>query len=539
MDNIESSPEQDKQKDTELSQAKDNIVNDNLTQTWQRLAPIAMCYFFVKLLYVFFSNLFFLIPAVIFGYKHIINNPWIWLPALLGVVIFIGLIVFLNFYFFQYRLVNEHIEIRSGVFSKKHINLPFTRIQNVKLVQPIYYRPFGYTCLELDTAGSAQQEAKIVALKLSFAEALKKEILTTHDQNDIQPTEINVEQSNEQIVENDTQDETILNTRSLKDLIIHGITNNRVWIFLGGLAPFLDDIGRYVDNFFQNLGIDIEQLLTFADKSWWQISLWALTLTLLILLPIVLFSIIGSIITFYNYTLSKIGDRYIRRSGLLTKHEVTMKLPRLQMVYRQQDWLDILLNRINLTFEQNNVIGQNVQPGGLNNKIMVPSITADECQTLINDVFPDNTMETLIYTRISKRFLLRNIGYILTPLFIVLSVFAATTGKFTLLNYLVPAYLILSGLVFCRWYRWGYAQDKYFLYVRKGVLGVDYCCFPIYKVQQTKFIQSVFMKRHQLCSLSIVLASGAVNIPYINEQQGYNMTNELLYQVEESRRSWM
>jgi putative membrane protein len=209
------------------------------------------------------------------------------------------------------------------------------------------------------------------------------------------------------------------------------------------------------------------------------------------------------------------------------------------MISRQQDWLDILLNRINLTFEQNNVIGQGMQPGSLHNKIMVPSITANECQTLINDVFPDNTMEELTYTRISKRFLLRNIGYILTPLLIALSVLAVITNKLSLLNYIVPVYVLLSGLIFCRWYRWGYARDKQFIYVRKGVLGVDYYCFPIYKVQQTKFKQSIFLKRHQLCSLSIVLASGAVHVPYMSEKQGYDITNDILYQVEESRRSWM
>lgn len=518
----------------------DEVITASSTELWQRLSPIAMVYFFMKFLRALIGNLFVLVPAVIFGYKSILDNPLLWGPIFFVVLGVVSLSVFLNFYFFQYRLADQHIEIRSGVFSKKHINLPFTRIQNVKLEQPIYYRPFDFTCLELDTAGSAKQEAKIVALKLSFAEALKKEILAVHHNEKNNATEASSEVVDNTRIDNPMlESETVLNTRSLKDLIIHGITNNRVWIFLGGLAPFLDDMGRAVNKFFNEFGINLEQLLTIADKSWWQISLWALTLTFLILLPITLFSIAGSIITFYNYTLSKVGDRYIRRSGLLTKHEVTMKLPRLQMVYRQQDWLDILLNRVNLTFEQNNVIGQNLQSGGLNNKIMVPSITVDECQTLIKDVFPDNKMETLNYRRISKRFLLRNIGYILTPLFILLSILVVTTDKLALLNYLIPAYVLLSALVYCRWYRWGYARDKQFLYVRKGVLGVDYYCCPIYKVQQTKFKQSLFLKRHQLCSLSIVLASGAVNIPYISEQQGYDITNNILYEVEESRRSWM
>jgi len=512
------------------------------TNSWQRLPPIAMIYFFVRFLRTLISNVFLIIPALLLGYKNIMDNPLVWGPIVLAVIGFTALSIFLTFYFFKYRLANQHIEIRSGVFSKKYVNLPFTRIQNVKLEQPIYYRPFGFTCLALDTAGSAQQEAKIVALKLSFAEALKKEILALHQQEKHNTTQDALSTATKSdITENNDQlfNEQLLNKRSLKDLVIHGITNNRVWIFLGSLAPFMDKIGNIIKDLLNYLGMNTEQLLTFADKSWWQVSLWVFSLTLLVLLPITLFSIAGSIITFYNYTLSKIGDRYIRRSGLLTKHEVTMKLPRLQMIIRKQDWLDLILKRINLTFEQNTAVGEHMQAGALNNKIMVPSITPSECQSLINDVFPENNLENINYAHISKRFLLHYIGYTHTPLLIISSVFFIAVEKLTVFSYLIPLYIVISALIYCRWYRWGYAIDEQFLYVRKGVLGVDYCCFPLYKVQQTQFKQSVFMKKHQLCSLSIVLASGTVNIPYMPQQSGYEITNKLLYQAEESRRSWM
>ena len=531
--------------DNHLSNSK--LLNKKASlEQWQRLSPIALLYFLIEFFQVLASNVFFLVPIVIIGKDHIVENPWLWLPLLIVALSFILLSVFLNFYFFQYRLSNDHIEIRSGVFAKKHVNLPFTRIQNIKLEQPIYYRPFNYTCLQLDTAGSSKQEAKIVALNTSFAEALKKEILATHARKN--PTNITGANTlntssastikSPDIVE-DESEETVLNTRSLKDLVIHGISNNRVWIFLGGLAPFFDNIGKAVVEFFDNFGIDLEQLFTIADKSWWQISLWALTLTFLILFTITLFSIAGSIISYYNFTLSKINDRYIRRSGLLTKHEVTMKLPRLQMIIQQQDWLDILLKRVNLIFEQNNTVGAHYQPGALNNKIVIPSVTPHESQLLIDDVFPSNALKNVKYTPISKRFLLRNIVYILLPIYIIASVLTVFNGKLILLAWATVTFTILSALVICRWYRWGYAIDNNFVYIRKGVIGVDYHCFPIYKVQQTQFIQSVFLKRHNLCSAKFILASGALSIPYIKEHSGYNLINRTLFRVEESRQSWM
>jgi putative membrane protein len=519
----------------EIAQPIEALQN---TKDWQRISPIAIIYFLAKFVVGFLSNIVVFLPALYLSYDNVIAHPHLWLPIGSGILALIGLSTFLSFYFFQYRLYQDHIEIRSGVISKTYVNLPFAKIQNVKLEQPIYYRPFGFTCLQLDTAGSAKQEAKVVALKVEFAEQLKKEILAQHkiaslavldEKNDI----LNDSTSDEKVTE------VILNTRSISDLIIHGLTNNRIWIFLGGLAPFFDDFGRYIVDFFNELGIDLEKFLTFADKPMWQIGLYAVTLTFIILLPFTLFSIAGSIITFYNYTLSKVGDRYIRRSGLLTKYEVIMRLSRLQMVVRQQDWLDVILKRINLKFEQSSSALNQYQASAENSRIIVPSINPTECLALIDDVYPENKMMDVNYQSISKRFLLRNLGYILTPIFVLLSIFFVIDDKANLLLAITPAYIFVSLLIYMRWLRWGYAKDDNFIYIRKGYLGVDYYCFPIYKSQQVQFKQSWFQKRHQLSSVKIVLAAGAQDIPFIKQALAYQLLDIVIHQVESSRRSWM
>ena len=508
------------------------------TQDWQRISPIAIIYFLAKFLVAFLSNIVVFLPALYLSYDNIIAHPHLWLPIGLSIIALIGLSTFLSFNFFQYRLYQDHIEIRSGVISKTYVNLPFAKIQNVKLEQPIYYRPFGFTCLQLDTAGSAKQEAKVVALKVQFAEQLKKEILAQHKIASSAALDETSDTTSVSTKDNQNS-EVILNTRSISDLIIHGITNNRIWIFLGGLAPFFDDFGRYIVEFFDGLGIDLEKILTFADKPMWQIGLYAVTLTFIILLPFTLFSIAGSIITFYNYTLSKVGDRYIRRSGLLTKYEVIMRLSRLQMVVRQQDWLDVLLKRINLKFEQSNSALNQYQASAQNSRIIVPSINPSECLTLIDDVYPENKMMKVIYQSISKRFLLRNLGYIVTPIFLLLTTFFIIDDKANLLMAIIPAYIFISLLIYMRWLRWGYAKDDNFIYIRKGYFGVDYYCFPIFKTQQVQFKQSWFQKRHKLSSVRIVLADGAQDIPFIKQAVAYRLLDTAIYQVESSRKSWM
>jgi putative membrane protein len=519
-------------------------------QKWQRLSPIAIVYFTVKVFSQLLGNIIYLTPVILVSYQKILANPHLWLPVIAITIAFIVALTSLKFYFFQYRLSNGHIEIRSGVLSKKNINLPFNRIQNVKLEQPIYYRPFSYACLELDTAGSSKQEAKIVALKIDYAEQLKSEILASHDQV---KEKINVKPpiaNSSEILASNTESAinisphidspgTLLNKRSIGDLVLHGISSNRVWIFIGLLMPFLDEITKYGIKAFQYIGINIEEILSIAEKPWWQVSLVIISISLFVLLIVTLFSIAGAIISFYGFTLHKLEDRYIRRSGLLTKHEVTMRLARLQMVVRQQDWLDILLKRINLKFEQSNAHLQNMQPGASNNKIIVPSVTVNECKELINNVYPNNQLETITYKNIHKHYLIKYIGFIFLPLFTLLSIFSVVDDKPLVVPVLFALFCIATILITCRWLRWGIAQDDVYIYIRKGMLGVNYYCFPRYKVQQTYFKQSYFLKRKKLINISLVTASGSQSVPFIEEAYGYKIIDDALYTVESSGKSWM
>ena len=97
-----------------------------------------------------------LIPLIFAGYSIAKNNVTAFF--VLSVLLICVTMVYsvLSFIAYRYRLSDQNIEIRSGVIQKSQINLPFERIQNIKLVQPIYYRWTGYCCMEFDTAGSAK-----------------------------------------------------------------------------------------------------------------------------------------------------------------------------------------------------------------------------------------------------------------------------------------------------------------------------------------------------------------------------------------------
>ena len=536
----------------------DSAINDNqnpadrshIIEDWQILSPVAILYFTASVFKYFFGNLIYLIPALAVSYKSILEHPFIWLPGILVVFVLLTLFAFVSFKVYRYRLTEDNIEIRCGVFSKKHLNLPFSRVQNIKIEQPIYYRFTGHACLQLDTAGSAKNEAKLVAIKLDFAQKLKTRIQSQvqNDTSDTNQQNLSANAAELKIGSvrsqgHQDQLEKVLNQRKLSDLVIHGITSNRIWIFLGGLAPFYNNIFNAISEWLSTLGIDLNKLFSLQTHSLFEVGLYVLSLTMLVMLVLISFSIIGAIVSFYGYTLSKLDDKYIRRSGLFTKHEVSMRLSRLQMIVQKQDWLDVLLKRINLKFEQTSSFSQNQNSSAANSKIIVPSIRPDESQALIDNAYPNNDLNNLIgndrFTSISKGFILRNIVFILMPMWMVITSLSITNNKLMTSMLVSVLFLGLCALVILRWKRWGIAKDEHFVYLRKGLIGVDYYCFPTYKVQQTQFKQNLLMKKRQVATVKFILASGALKVPMIPERLAYQLIDESLHQVESCQKSWM
>lgn len=524
MDNVDELPGLNEEEVASLSQ-------------WQRISPIGVLYFIESVIKVLINNFVYVIGPALLAFKWMEEvSEYAGIAVVTGVLLLL-LYTILAYYFYQFRVAADSVEIRSGVFSKKFLNLPFSRIQNISVVQPFYYRLSDYVCLELDTAGSVNQEAKIVALSPELGHQLRAHILKHRVSDDA--SEPTIKPINRKGLTEQTTDETLLNRRSVMDLIIHGITSNRIWILLGAAAPFYEVIASRFSDYLLSLGLDLESLFSSQSLAWWQLGLYAMSITLVLMSLLIILSIMGSIFMFYGFTLSKDKDRYIRRSGLLTRHEVSIKQSRLQMIVRKQDWLDRILGRINLRFEQNSAGYPGENSLNSQNTLMVPSVKELECQSLINDALPDNQLANIRFTPIRFHFFLRNLALYILPLFGALLTLSIFIDRNTETIAVSSAAILCAFLLYLRWRRWGYAWDEEFVYIRKGLLGVDYYCFPIYKIQQTQFYQSIFMKRRQLAHCEIVLACGGQRIPFIPNSVCQELIDYCLYKAEKENKSWM
>ncbi len=516
---------------------KNNDINDARYNDWARVAPIAIAYFFVSSLYSFITNfLIYLIPVVIVQRENLFSNHLLIISIVFGLIVFFAVIAIVKYWFYHFRLDKNRVEIKQGILKKSHLDLPFEKIQNVKIEQPFYYRFHNYAMVELETAGSVGSEARIVAMKMDKAQSFKSEVMEHHTSS------ANHKQATEHDIPVNENNEILLNTRSITDLVIHGITNNRVWIFLGAAAPFYDTVIENIGSVLNYIGFDIEKYFDYESLTLAMFLLHVLSVAMFIMLVLVLFSVIASVFVFYKFRLSRLNDKYIRRSGLLNKQEISMKRSRIQHATQQQDWLDLVINRANLKLAQNSGGVPSSAEASLNspNKLIVPSINRSESNEIIQDVFGFDSINSIAFLPVSKRLIIRYLLFPILPIIVTLLAMMLssnpTSGMWAGYSLLCIVLLLLAVL---RWYRWGYVIDKDFVIIRKGLFGKDIHIFNRQKTQQAKFLQTIFMQNYKKASIKFVLASSSHVIPYIDDNLALSLLDETVMTVERDKPAWM
>ncbi len=490
---------------------------------WQKLSPIAVLFYVARTWYHVLGNVFsWLIPLIVFR-QYILEHLLITSGVVIGLLALSILWAWVSYRMVSYQLDNNGVDLRTGVFNKQLLQLPFDRVQNVRIEHPWYFRLTGHCQLILESAGSSDQEIMLVALKPEFAERIKAEVLAVRT---TVPSAHNPPQHDQQHLHQQHQDATLLNQRSVGDLVMYGIGSNRGWLIIGGLFPFYGYIEDRIEPLLYQLGI-------FNDGSLpiWQWLVTLLALFAMLMFVLTLFSIVIAVISYYDFKLYRDGDRYLARMGLLSRKEVAMPISRIQEVSVQQDWLDMLLRRRQLRYSQ---------VGGMfeSKNILVPAVTSSESQALLDDVYAQRD-RNIKMTQASKWLLAVYATWYWLPLVaLTTTVVVLLAGWSAGVWMLVPA-VLLAGLYYLRWRRWGYAMDGEFIYLQSGWLGKKTTLIPLAKLQQPSLLQTPLMRRRGLMSIDWVTAGGVHRLPFINEAQARAMYDFALFEIEAKSPNWM
>ncbi len=501
---------------------------------FERLSPWAILHFAARTIMQVATNAYAVIPAVYGLYQA--QSLTLMVAAVIAGICLIVLAATLKFLNFSYLVSDSTVQIRQGVISKKNLNLRFERIQNINIEHPFYFRPLGLVTVKIDGAGSASEEVFLAALEIEEGEQVRASV----QQFNKTRTESAVAEGEESAAAiGESESRSLVLTRELKDLVVHGLTNNRAWIILGAVAAFYGQASEQINNYIAGLGLDVSGLVSELGV----LAVLALFASGVVVAVVVMagLSILGSIFTYYGYELHRTDDALLVERGLATRHEINMKKSRIQAVRIRRDWLDMVLGRMNVVFEQisHSVVGESGQGIGVDKHVLVPSVEAPHTRTLLREALNAEPVSTLRFTGISTRYLYKmcaifSFFYLLVMLFVL-----RTEAGVAVSLGVICIWAVHMFFQFMSWKRWGLAVDRDKLYIRKGLIGVDHAVIPAFKVQEVCRQQTPLMKRHALSTLHLSVASGRYSVPFLPDEIVRQVINYTLFEVESVDRSWM
>ncbi|HEX5726857.1 MAG TPA: PH domain-containing protein [Longimicrobiaceae bacterium] len=400
---------------------------------------------------------------------------------------------------FRYRLAGEELVLRTGFVSRQHRVIPLTRVQNVEVRQNLLHRIFGVAELRVETAGGgAEPEASFSVLAEREAQGLRTEVLARRRAATIPAA---VPEESEAAAEAPP-----LVQLSTRDVVLAGATANEVGVIAalaGGAFQFLDDVQLpWLERAFEAVagGVSVRGA--------------GLALAVLGVLAVVLFvgwivSIAGALLRYHGFTLHREGGELRKRYGMLTLHEASVPLRRVQALRVEESLLRRPLGLAALMIETAGGGAWQGEQGGA--EAFVPLARRAEVGPLVRGIFADVDYDAVRFSPVDPKSLQRAAVRNSVVLLLATSagwIFLALAGRWPLLLGMLLLPLLAYGLA-----RWEYANRGYallpgYVVTRSGIMNRVTWIVPDLKLQTLQVRQSPLQRRHGLASLVVDTASG-------------------------------
>ena len=243
----------------------------------------------------------------------------------------------LSYWFFRFHISDKSILIRQGWFKKKQLDIKFDRIQGINTQQNPIYRWLGLLNVYFDTAGSAGNEGNLPAVTREFADSLlervgKKRLTVETDEVKLEP------------------ESDVLVSLDWRDMIRIGLADRRALIVIALIGPLFEKLDGNVDAYIKQAElVAAANSIEVATSSGLFIGL-AVFLGLVLIL--VVFSVVAAFLRYHNFVLWLDGETLRSRGGLITQHENSMDLGKIQTLRLQQGIVESWQRRFCMTARQ-------------------------------------------------------------------------------------------------------------------------------------------------------------------------------------------
>jgi len=436
----------------------------------------------------------------------------------------IGMIYSILAFFRYYFYIDENkLIVEKGVIGRSKTIIPFERIQTINFEQNVAHQLFSVVRLKVDTAGSAQKEFEFDAIEKDQADAIRSVIL--EKKSKLKSTVV-LDKETTLEVEKEKSYRSILKL-SIVDLLKVGITENH--IRSGGLILFAM---WWVWDSLSEAGLDPEQYTDDIDPMAHGVVVVGILILLFVILSF-LFSLIRTVLKYYDMEFWRSDNGFKINSGLFTKKDTSALDHKIQMV----SWSDNLLRKIIGYYELNLKQASSI---AINSKtsIRVPGCRQDQIDLVTASLYGARAFEGIEMESVDIRFMYRRMFFLslIGVPFIVGGYF--NSSSFSMIaGVLLIAFFVVTS--YFRYKKCKFGHNGKMLMVRGGLFGDKAETLPIIKLQNVEMSQSPYQRRKDLANIKIYTAAGSVTVPYIHYDRAVELADYLLYKTESSNKRWM
>lgn len=427
--------------------------------------------------------LFPFIAFLFIGHKGM-GGTFFFIIALIGSILFILVTSFLSWFRHTYHLEEEELRIEYGIFIRKKRYIPFERIQSLNISEGILQRIFGVVKVQIETAGGKPAEgaeADLSAISKKEAQYIQG-VITKVKRPSSLSTELEESKKNQSVFQITTA-----------QLLLLSFTSGGVGVVISAVLTFLSQLDDFIP--YKRLFGGFEKL---AAGSMFFVAF----LVFMGFLLAWLLALIGMMVKYAHFTVSKTEHDLIISQGLLERRQITIPLNRIQAVRISENIIRQMLGFATVYIESAGGSASNTEGSRV---MLIPIVKREQIPLIINPYLTDYNI-TLLLNQAPKRALIRYMlrsWFISIPIVIVSLIIFKTWGALSLILLAVATFW---SLLKYRDAGWGLENQQ--LSLRYRTINRNTIIMKKNRIQSLKVRESFFQRRMDLTTIETFIKSG-------------------------------
>jgi len=378
---------------------------------------------------------------------------------------------------FTYAIGENEIVIEKGLLQRQRRVIPFDRVQDIAIEQPLLARLFGTARVKIETGGSASDEGRLDMIGLGDARALRDQVRRERSTGAVEGAPVA-----------DAAAEPLLFALTLVRLLFAGLFNFSL-VFLAaiiGVLQYLEQLHLF----------DWEEWLTGKGARDAAATLSIRGAALLIVLVLLLGMIAGVVRTVardFGFRLTRAPAGFRRRRGLLTLSEVVIPIRRTQAALIESGIAGRIIGWRSLSFQ---TLGADRKEGGV--QAAAPFARPDEIAPILAEAGFPGPPPAAHFQRLPRRALIRRA----TPWLLLAAIAGAGAWLIEpLAGFGAGALLLIAAAALLRWRKSAYAIGEQALFVTGGLIRRRLWIVPLERAQVIQVVRGPVQRLLALASL--------------------------------------